>query len=140
MRNRHIRRSSRAQRLHRFVAVVAGACLVSGGAIAAGVTSASADTQGPITFESGYTNGSVNGQDGWSSTGGYDQAIVDNSTIPAAPASFGTKSLRISDAVTSGSFGDQTFTKPLNNAVGETSATAGSFSVGTRQGHFETQF
>ncbi|MDQ1425338.1 MAG: hypothetical protein QOD72_2836 [Acidimicrobiaceae bacterium] len=140
MRNKYARKSLRGGKLHRFVAVLAGACLVSGGAIAASMTNASADTQGPITFESGYTNGSVNGQDGWSSTGGYDQAIVDNSTIPAAPASFGTKSFRISDAVTSGSFGDQTFTKSTNDAAGEPGADAGVFSTGTLRNNFSASF
>ena len=38
------------------------------------------------------------------------------------------------------SFGDQVFAKPEVNGAGETSATAGAFSVGTRQNHFETQF
>src|SRR4051812_47596241 len=99
------RDSSRARMRHRFVAIVASACLVSGGAAAALVgtaTSAVADTQGPITVEGGYALGSVNGQNGWSSTGGFDEQVVDNSAIPLAPAAFGSKSFRISDAVTSG--------------------------------------
>lgn len=90
-----------------------------------------------------FVTGSINGQDGWSSLGSigagcalYDHAVFAHSLFP----SFGNQSLRISDAVTSGCFGDQTFAKPLTNAVGETGATAGTFSVGTRQTHFETQF
>src|SRR6476646_5147852 len=109
----HVRKSSLGGRRHRFVALVASASLVLGGAVGAiafNASSASADTQGPITFESGYTNGSVNGQNGWSSSGTYDQAIVDNGSFVGAPVSFGAKSLRISDAVTTQAFGDQTFT------------------------------
>jgi hypothetical protein len=96
-----------------------------------------------LNFES-YIVGNINGQDGWSSLGAagsgcavYDHAVVDNIY---GYASFGAKSLRISNAVTSGCFGDQTFAKPLVNAVGEISATAGTFSVGTRQTRFEMQF
>ena len=63
-------------------------------------TPAFADTYSQ-NFES-FTLGTVNGQDGWSMTGPYD-VEVDGSFGHAA---FGTKSLRISDAVTSGSFGD----------------------------------
>src|SRR6187200_157272 len=103
--NTFVRKSARAGMRHRLVAVAASICLVSGATAAAVVgsaTRASADTQGPITFESGYALGSVNGQNGWSSTGGFDEEIVDNSTFPLAPAGFGAKSFRISDAVTSG--------------------------------------
>jgi len=46
----------------------------------------------------------------------------------------------VSDAVTSGSFGDWIFAKPLADSVGETAATSGSFSPGLKQTHFETQF
>ena len=80
-----------------------------------------------VDFDS-YTDGSVNGQDDWSSTGPYDQAVVANG--PPAPASFGTKSLRISNAITSGSFGDQTFSKRLVNAAGETTADENGFALG----------
>ncbi len=98
---------------------------------------ASADTVGPITFEpSTYTVGNINGQDGWSKTGAYDVA-VSNTSIPA---SFGTQSLRMSDSVTSGSFGDQTFSPSLTNEAGETDALNGGMSGGVRQSHFEAQF
>ena len=88
------------------------------------------------SFDS-FNLGSVNGQGGWSITGNYEQAVVDNSYNYS---SFGCKSLRLSDSITSGSFGDQLFAPPQANGAGETSATAGTFSVGTRQNHFETQF
>ncbi len=84
-----------------------------------------------------FNTGSVNGQGGWKVTGGYDQEIVDNTT---GPSSFGLKALRISNAVTSGAFGDQIFSAPLANAVGENSATTGGFSEGTRGNHFEMSF
>jgi parallel beta-helix repeat protein len=92
-----------------------------------------------IDFENPpYTAGSVNGQDGWSSTGPYDQAVVTNS---GAPASFGAQSFRISNAVASGSFGDQTFSKRLVNAAGETGADEAGYGMGgVRQNHFEAQW
>ncbi len=90
-----------------------------------------------INFEAPtYTTGSPNGQDGWSRTGSYDHNIDGSFGY----GTFGAQSLRISNATTSGSFGDQTFAKPLANAVGELSATAGAFSVGNRRGQFEVQF
>lgn len=91
-----------------------------------------------INFES-YTLGSISGQDGWSNAvnPAYDQEVVTNSY---GYASFGTKTFRISDAVTSGSFGDWVFVKPLTDSVGETSSTNGTFSTGTKQAHFEMQF
>ncbi len=102
------------------------------------VASVSAETLAPITFESPtHTLGNVNGQDGWSKTGPFDVEVANNI---GDTCSWGTQSLRISDAVTSGSFGDQTFAKPLVNAVGEATATAGAFDVGVRQSHFEMQF
>lgn len=84
-----------------------------------------------------YVVGNINGQDGWSKTGLFDVAVAAN--IYGFP-SFGLQSLRTSDAVTSGSFGDQTFAKPLTDSVGETAATAGTFSTGTKQRHFEMHF
>lgn len=98
-----------------------------------------------VNFENPpYVTGSINGQDGWTALGSagsgcalYDQAVVTNTF---GYASFAGQSFRISDAVTSGCFGDQAFAKPLANSVGEADATAGTFSAGTKQVHFETQF
>ncbi len=94
-------------------------------------------------FES-YTPGTVNGQDGWVATGSagsgcgvYDHAIVNNS---GAPASFGTRSLRISNAVTSGCFSDQTFSHQLADEAGESTAENGGIGGGTRQPYFEAEF
>jgi hypothetical protein len=105
---------------------------------------ASADSVS-VNFENPpYVLGTINAQDGWSSTGSagagcalYDHAVAKNIY---RYTTFGDQSLRISDALTSGCFGDQTFAKPLTNSVGETAATAGTFSPGTKQQHFETQF
>lgn len=95
-----------------------------------------------IDFES-YTLGTVNGQDGWSALGSvgsgcavYDVEVGSSFGVPG----FGSKSLRISNAVTSGCFGDQTFSKSLVDEAGETDAQNGGMSGGTRQNHFEAQF
>jgi hypothetical protein len=103
----------------------------------------SADAISAIDFET-YTTGTVNGQVGWSSLGAagsgcaiYDHLVVTNL---AAPLSFGNQSLRISNAVTSGCFGDQTFSSSLVDAAGEVAADAGLVSGGTRQSHFEAQW
>jgi hypothetical protein len=105
-----------------------------------------------IDFEAshGYSPGSIQGQNGW---GGQnppgipinlliDQTIVTNGV--SAPASFGAQSWRISNAYTSGSFGDMPFSPSLVNEAGETQALNGNgvftFSGGTRQNHFEAQW
>lgn len=109
------------------------------------VPSIAAADSNNITFESPtYSVGNINGQDGWTATGSagsgcaiYDEGVVANTY---GYSSFGGQSFRLSDAVTSGCFGDQAFAKPLANAVGEADSTNGSFSPGTLQRHFETQF
>lgn len=98
-----------------------------------------------INFEpTSYTPGSIHNQDGWSSLGSagqgcaqYDHAVVSNS---GAPAAFGTQSLRISNAVTSGCFGDHTFSKSLVNSAGETTADNGTTAGGVRQNFFEAEW
>ncbi len=123
-----------------FVVFIAASIFLSGFFIVA-LAFASAVT---IDFETGYTAGIVNGQNGWSATGSagsgcavYDEGVVSNTS---APPSFATQSFRISNAVTSGCFGDQAFAAPLDDSVGEISSTASTFSVGTKQNHFEVQF
>jgi hypothetical protein len=112
---------------------------VTGAICLAGV--AKAESLGPIDFESGYTASDINGQNGWSKTGPYDAAVANVSSFPAASGyGFGTKALRMSDAVTSGSFGDQTFSPGLANEAGETAADSGGPAIGTRQKHFEVSF
>lgn len=98
-------------------------------------TAARADTIGPITFESpAYTVGNIHGQNGWTKTGPYDVLVALNSAYPAAADyGFGAQSLRLSDAITSGSFADQTFSPGLANAAGESLANHfdSTFSIGT---------
>jgi parallel beta-helix repeat protein len=79
-----------------------------------------------VDFES-FNTGTVEGQDGWRSAGsnaygtGFDVEITDNNTI-VAPKSFGTRSLRVSNALTSDSTAEQTFAKSLPNEGGESGA------------------
>jgi len=66
-----------------------------------------------------FSTGSVNGQQDWSMTGGYDVAVVNPSSFPDASGyGFGTRALRISNYVASGSFGDQTIAPPLSASQG----------------------
>ena len=91
---------------------VAALCVATVSLVFAGSALADSTT---IDFEApAYATGSIDGQDGWSSTGPYDQAVAGS-----AVAGFGSQSLRISNAVTSGSFGDHTFSRPLAEPAGE---------------------
>jgi hypothetical protein len=115
--------------LRRFLGTAA---LLSAVLAAVFVPAASADLVGPITFESpAYHTGDVNGQQGWSKTGPYDVAVSNVSAFPGAVPHFvfGQQALRISDAVTSGSFGDQAFSPGLANPAGE-SLSQKSFTMG----------
>jgi hypothetical protein len=92
-------------------------------------------------FES-FSPVSVNGQNGWSCTNpNFDQSVVANGY---GYSSFGGQSFRISDAYTSGTFGDQTFTRSLANEAGEADALNSDgttqYSGGVRQSHFEAKF
>jgi hypothetical protein len=112
---------------------------------------AAADAIGPITFESsqGYMVGDINNQPTpstlpngkWSKTGPYDVQVVLVSMYSAASGyGYGSQALRISDAVTSGSFGDQTFSPGLGDEAGESSAYNAGLSGGLRQPHFSASF
>jgi hypothetical protein len=99
-------------------------------------TAATADTINSITFET-YTVGTIAGQQGWMKTGPFD-ATVNNVNQRYG---FGNQALRISDAVTSGSFGDQTFSPGLSNAAGENPSKQlfnSSFRIGTTQDALQT--
>ena len=115
------------------LAFIATLLVASIGLIAAfgGVARADTISPNPITFESsqGYTIASINGQNGWSDTGGYDAQVVANPGVTG----FGAQSLQISDATTSGSFGDQTFAPGLTQPASETSNPyfTASFSIDT---------
>jgi hypothetical protein len=96
---------------------------------------AGADTVGPSTFEPPtYSIGSINGQNGWQMTGPYDVAVASVADFPDASGyGFGTQALRISDAVTSGSFGDQAFSPGVVSPASESGPRFfdASFSIGT---------
>jgi hypothetical protein len=130
-----------------------GALLLVCGAVLFLASAAGADSIGPITFESsqGYDVGDINQQplmsdslpNGvWSKTGPlYDAKIVSTSSYPAAAGyGFGSQTLQISDAFTSGSFGDQTFSPGLGDEAGESGAFNAGLSGGLRQPHFDASF
>jgi hypothetical protein len=115
----------------KWVAAVAVLAVSAGFAVAAG-----ADSLGPITFEPpAYTVGNINGQQGWKKTGAYDVAVAAVASFPAASGyGFGTQALRLSNAVVTGAFGDQTFTPALASPAGEAPAQThfdASFQIGT---------
>lgn len=118
----------------RFLSVAATLALVATGLTMAAGPAVFADTNAE-DFD-GFALGSPH-QNGWSATGAYDHEIVANGV--GAPASFGTQSLRISNAITSGSFGDHTFSASLANEAGETGAVGDGVS-GPRQSHFEAEW
>ncbi len=106
--------------------------LISVGVIGVFADSATTGFESPT-----YSVGNINGQAGWSKTGPYDVAVVANTY---GIASFGGQTLRVSDGVTSGGFGDQTFSWSLTNEAGEAAASNGGKSGGTRQRHYEVSF
>ena len=115
----------RARKQFAFATVVA-LTLAMTGAVAL------ADSIAAITFEPPtYAVGNINGQDGWMKTGPYDVSVASVAAFPAAAGyGFGTQALRLSDAVTSGSFGDQAFSPGLASPAGE----------GAAQSHFDASF
>ena len=130
-------RNTRYQRRGLLLALFSGLLIVMLGAM-----TASADTLA-VDFES-YAPGTVDGQDGWQSDGAagsgcavYDHAVANNTY---GFASFGARSLRISNAVTSGCFSDQTFSKSNTDEAGETSAVNDGMSGGTRRDYFEAEW
>jgi Collagen triple helix repeat (20 copies) len=116
--------------------VAAAAIAVSGAAFAA--APAGADTVGALFEAPKYQLGNINGQDGWLKTNpNFDVAVAPSSPIGSP---FGAQSLRISDAVTSGSFGDQTFSKEVVDEAGESIADSGGMSGGIRRTTFNAQW
>lgn len=91
-----------------------------------------------------YFPGKIHLQDDWSSAGPYDHFVVSNAAAipPYNYPTFGTQSLRLSNAITSGSFGDQTFSKRTANHAGETTSDCSIWCIptGTRQRHFEVEW
>ncbi len=140
-----IRRGVVRARSKTKVAISSLALVVSALGIAVALPFAAHADSNIQNFESPtYATGNINGQDGWTAAGSagsgcavYDEGVVSNTY---GYSTFGSQTLRLSDAVTSGCFGDQAFAKPLVNAVGEAGATNGTYSSGTLQRHFEMQF
>ena len=119
---------------------------------------------GAITFED-FSLGAIDGQHDWKSLGGlgvpavnpagthcavYDHEITDNTAATSIYRlyEFGRKSLRISNAVTSGCYSDQTFSSRTSNVAGQTNAQSRSpnglidYAVagGSLQNHFEAEW
>lgn len=121
--------------------------LLAGSVLAAAIASpASADTV-TSTFEPPFwTAGSPHLQRGWVAEGAapggsmLDHQIAATSSFPGAPSSFGRQVLRISNAVISGGFGNQTYSVETPNEAGETNAGSNGMSGGTRQSKFEAAF
>ena len=99
---------------------------------------AGADTIATHFEPPSFVPGSINGQGGWLKSGGFDAAVVTNSASVAAV--FGAQSLRISNATTSGSFADQTFSAPLVDGAGEATSVNAGQAGGARQPHFDASF
>jgi hypothetical protein len=100
---------------------------------------AQADVDG-WTFEPPwFTVGDINGQDGWMKTNSAFDSEVASNPAPLQPL-LGKQSLRISNAVTSGSFGDQTFSDSLVDAAGESTSDDGGLAGGVRQKTFVYSF
>ncbi len=95
----------------------------------------------PLEAGAWYLPGKIHLQDDWSSSGPlYDHFVVTNVGATYSYPTFGLQSLRISNAVTSGSFGDQTFSKRTANHAGESESQCGIWCLaGTRQRHFEVE-
>ncbi len=117
-------------------AALAAACMLFAVVFADG---ARADDNYATDFEE-FEPGSPEGQDGWSRDGNFDHEIEDISADTEAPVGFNDRTFRISNAITSGSFGDQTFSASLTDEAGETSAENGGQSGGDRQNNFEASF
>jgi hypothetical protein len=98
-----------------------------------------------------YYVGPIDTQDDWTSTGAagggcgvlLDHAVVSNVAQSYSYTSFGLQSLRLSNAFTTGCFGDQTFSKRLSSgATGESDAEGTEFekTPGPTKNHFEAQW
>jgi len=105
----------------------------------------------PLSAGVWYIPGPIHGQDDWTSLGAngsgcavYDHQVVDNAVQPVtySYATFGLQSLRLSNAVTSGCFGDQTFSKRIDGAAGEPDAEGVEFEKVPEppKSHFEAQW
>lgn len=137
----------------------------AGGARSADLASDLTALLGTITTFENFNIGEIDGQHDWKSLGGigapppanpldthcavYDHVMADNSaTMAYRYLLFGRKSLRISNAVTSGCYTDQTFSNRAANFAGQSNAWStsadGSVSYaragGVLQNHFEASW
>ncbi len=106
-----------------FTLAASFALLIAMFAGTSGTASADALAQNFETFNTGTPNL----QQGWTFVGPYDAAIADPNTFGVTD--MGSRALRISNAVTSGSFGDWVFSAPLAEPAGESG-----------KAHFEASF
>lgn len=104
--------------------------------------------QTTLSLESVNTANPIDGQEGWNADGaaGAGCAVYDAhfdalpGPIKAIATGFGNQALRISNAVTSGCFSDQTFSSSLTNEAGETAAATSAFSGGVRSAFYEASW
>jgi hypothetical protein len=107
----------------------------------AAAPAASADER-TFDFESGYTaDQPVAGQQGWVQAPSFDidDEVVDTAGFPNAPASFGTRSLRVSSARTSGVVA-QLVSPDLDESAGESTSSSPGNAGGVRRRTFVTEF
>jgi hypothetical protein len=110
------------------------------------VTGTSIGATGFETTDSpSYHTGSIDGQNGWASTGTFDQSISTESAAGTTPDfyGFGDQAWQISDAVNSGTFADQPLTPQTADQSGETNASGASNNgdtAGTTHGFWESSF
>jgi hypothetical protein len=122
------------------LAIVVAITAVVGGTALAGIAAGDEVT---TDFEQpDYATGTVDNQQGWESDGAagsgcavYDHEVDTNGTTGGT--GFGDQSLRASNSVTSGCFGDQTFSAALAEAAGETAAEGGAESGSAMHEYFE---
>jgi hypothetical protein len=101
--------------------------------------SAQADVAGWNFEAPRWFTGSPDGQEGWKKANpNFDHEVVANTA--AYTPFFGDQSFRISNAETSGSFADQTFTDSLVDAAGESTSDDGGVADGVRQTNFVASF
>jgi len=120
--------------------------LVSGTAVPVAVLGTANADSASINFETsqGYSLGNINGQQGWSALGSagsgcavYDEGVAGSRGVTG----FDAQSFRISNAVTSGCFGDQAFSPSLAQQAGEANALdKNGVPVASPLPHFESQF
>lgn len=128
-----------------LAARIATTCLITAACAIGSANVASADTNDSGGFE-GFALGNPVGQFGWTAqdipvynASHFDLAIVDPSAVWTS-GELGTRALRMSNAVTSGGFGNQLQTPSLVNEAGEAVAANDGMSGGVRQTRFSGSF